>query len=146
MKILISACLLGYSVRYDGKSKINETIRDLSKEHTLIPVCPEVLGGLSTPRVKAEIKDDKVINFNGEDVSDNYFKGANIVLDIAKLNNVDLCILKSKSPSCGSNKIYDGNFNGTLIKGDGIATRLLKDNGFKVIDESEILSLKRSKL
>lgn len=136
--ILVSACLLGYSLRYDGKAKTNQKIRDLAKDNILIPVCPEVLGGLKTPRPKAEIKDDKVININNEDVSANYLKGANIALDIAKLNNVDYCILKSKSPSCGINKIYDGNFNGTLINGDGICAKLLKDNGFKVISELEI--------
>lgn len=138
MKILVSACLLGYPVRYDGKQISNKKIRDLAKDNILIPVCPESLGGLPTPRIKSEIKGDKVINYNGEDVSNNYLKGSNIVLDIAKLNNVDLCILKSKSPSCGINKVYDGNFNGTLVDGDGICAKLLKENGFKVLSEEDI--------
>lgn len=137
MKILVSACLLGYEVRYDGKKVLNEKIRNLAKDNILIPVCPEVMGGLATPRIKSEIKDNKVINYEGKDVTANYLKGANITLDIAKLNKVDLCILKSRSPSCGNNKIYDGNFNGTLINGDGKTSKLLKDNGFIVIDEDE---------
>lgn len=139
-RILVSACLLGYPVRYDGQSKVVEKIKELSKDNILIPVCPEQLGGLPTPRIKSEIKDKHVIRLDGEDVTDNYLKGANITLDIAKLNKVDYCILKSKSPSCGKGLIYDGNFNGTLIKDDGVTCKILKENGFVVYGEEDIIN------
>ena len=139
-KILVSACLLGLPVRYDGQSKLVEKIIELSKDNILIPVCPEQLGGLPTPRIKSEIKDKRVIRLDGEDVTDNYLKGAHICLEIAKLNKVDYCILKLKSPSCGKGLIYDGNFNGTLIDGDGITCKLLRENGFVVYSEEDIIN------
>ena len=139
-KILVSACLLGLPVRYDGQSKLVEKIIELSKDNILIPVCPEQLGGLPTPRIKSEIKDKRVIRLDGEDVTDNYLNGAHITLSIAKLNKVDYCILKSKSPSCGKGLIYDGNFNGTLIDGDGITCKLLRENGFVVYSEEDIIN------
>ena len=139
-KILVSACLLGFPVRYDGQSKAVEKIVELAKDNILIPVCPEQLGGLSTPRIKSEIKDNLVMRLDGKDVTDNYLRGANITLEIAKLNKVDYCILKSKSPSCGKGLIYDGNFNGTLIDGDGITCKLLKENGFVVYSEEDIIN------
>lgn len=139
-KILVSACLLGLPVRYDGQSKAVEKIKDLANDNVLIPVCPEQLGGLSTPRVKSEIKGKCVVRYDGIDVTDNYLKGANITLDIAKLNKVDYCILKSKSPSCGKDLVYDGNFNGTLVDGDGITCKLLRENGFVVYSEEDIIN------
>ena len=139
-KILVSACLLGLPVRYDGQSKVVEKIIELSKDNILIPVCPEQLGGLATPRLKCEIKDKRVTRFDGKDVTDNYLRGANITLEIAKLNKVDYSILKSKSPSCGKDLIYDGNFNGTLIDGDGLTCKLLKENGFVVYSEEDIIN------
>ncbi len=139
-KILVSACLLGFPVRYDGQSKAVEKIVELAKDNILIPVCPETLGGLPTPRIKSEIKDNLVMRLDGKDVTDNYLRGANITLEIAKLNKVDYCILKSKSPSCGKGLIYDGNFNGTLIDGDGITCKLLKENGFVVYSEEDIIN------
>lgn len=141
-KILISACLLGYKTRYDGLSKPCEKLKEIFKNDVLIPICPEQLGGLSTPRPKAEIKDGKVINCFREDVTSNYIEGAKIALEIAKLNKVDFCVLKTKSPSCGSGIIYDGNFCNNLIYGDGICTKLLKENGFKIYSEEEILDEK----
>ncbi len=139
-KILISACLLGYKTRYDGKSVLYKKIRKLSKDNVLIPVCPEQLGGLPTPRVKSEVSGDKVFNYEGVDVTSNYQDGANIALDIAKLNNVDYCVLKSKSPSCGKDKIYDGSFDGKLIDGDGVCAKLLKENGFIIYTEEDIIN------
>ena len=139
-KILVSACLLGLPVRYDGQSKVVEKIVELAKDNTFIPVCPEQLGGLPTPRIKSEIKDNLAIRYDGKDVTDNYLRGANITLDIAKLNKIDYCILKSKSPSCGKGLIYDGNFNGTLIDGDGLTCKLLKENGFVVYSEEDIIN------
>ena len=128
MKIGVSSCLLGYCCKYDGKSNYNANIIDLSQEHELIPICPEVLGGLSIPRFPAEIINGKVINTNGDDVTENYYLGANKALEILKNEGVEAVILKSKSPSCGINKIYDGTFSHTLINGNGVAAQLFIEN------------------
>ena len=118
-KIIVSACLLGLPCRYDGKSCPNERVLKLAEKHTLIPVCPEQNGGLSTPRPPAEIIDGKVINKIGTDVSEQYLRGAQIALDVAELNQADFVLLKAKSPSCGKGRIYDGSFSGKLIPGNG---------------------------
>lgn len=141
MKILVSACLLGEPCRYDGKSKPNEAVISLKEKHTLIPVCPEVLGGLKTPRIPAEVQGDRVVRVDGCDVTKEYINGAKITLDIAKRECVEIAILKSKSPSCSNKQIYDGTFTRTLIDGKGITARLLEKNGIKVIDEQELIKL-----
>ena len=110
----------------------------MSKEEVLIPVCPEQLGGLPTPREPAEQRDEKVITKFGKDVTQNFKKGAEQVLKIAKLFGIKKAILKQKSPSCGCGKIYDGSFSGRIIKGDGVTTTLLKRNGIKVISEEDL--------
>lgn len=138
-KILVSACLLGVSVRYDGKSKANEELIEKLKDYDFIPICPEVWGGLSTPRVPSEIINDKVINKDGIDVTDNYMRGAIETLNLARKFNIKKAILKSKSPSCGKNRIYDGSFTGTLIDGNGITAKLLMDNDIEVLTEDEFL-------
>ena len=138
-KILVSACLLGVSVRYDGKSKANEELIEKLKDYDFIPICPEVWGGLPTPRVPSEIINDKVINKDGIDVTDNYMRGAIETLNLARKFNIKKAILKSKSPSCGKNKIYDGSFTGTLIDGNGITAKLLMDNDIEVLTEDEFL-------
>ena len=145
---LCSACLLGIKCRYDGKSKPDEKVILLSKNEILIPICPEQLGGLSTPRLNSEIVGGegqnvlndkaKVIDAKGKDVTDNFIEGAEETLKIAKLYNIKEAILKQKSPSCGLGKIYDGTFSGRLINGDGITTALLKKNGIKVISEEDL--------
>lgn len=135
---LCSACLLGLNCRYDGKGKPNDKIIELAKKELLIPVCPEQLGGLSTPREPAEIVGDRVMTISGEDVTVNFRKGAEGVLVIAKNLNIKEAILKQKSPSCGSGKIYDGSFSGSLIMGDGVTASLLKNNGIKVITEEDL--------
>lgn len=141
MNILISACLLGVNCRYDGTSKTIPELEDLMSKHTLIPVCPEQLGGLSTPRSPAEVKGDLVISKDGVDVTEEFIKGAEETLKIAKIYNCIYAILKERSPSCGSDKIYNGTFSKTIIDGDGIAAKLLKENGIRVIGESEISSI-----
>lgn len=138
MKILVSACLLGEPCRYDGKSKPNEAVISLKEKHTLIPVCPEALGGLKTPRIPAEICGDRVMRADGADITEEYKRGAKSTLDIAKKEGVSLAILKSRSPSCGNKQIYDGNFTKTLIDGKGITARLLEQNQIRVIDEQEL--------
>lgn len=135
---LCSACLLGIRCRYDGKSKPDKRIIGLSRKEALIPVCPEQLGGLSTPRENSEIKGKRVITASGKDKTENMKKGAEETLKIAKLFNIKQAILKQKSPSCGCGKIYDGTFSGKIIKGDGVTTALLKKNKIKVISEEDI--------
>ena len=139
--ILISACLLGVACRYDGCSKPldKEIIDELRKKYHLIPVCPEILGGLTTPRIPAEVTSEgKVLRQDGIDVTENYRRGAAEVLRLARIFECDNAILKERSPACGSGKIYDGTFSRTLIYGDGITAELLKENGIRVIGESEI--------
>ncbi len=137
MKIC-SACLLGIKCRYDGKDKKNKKVINLSKKEILIPVCPEQLGGLSTPREPAEQKGKKVFTKSGKNVSKNFEKGAREVLKIVKLYCVKEAILKQKSPSCGCGQIYNGTFSGKIIKGDGVTTSLLKKNEIKVITEEDL--------
>ena len=132
-KILVSACLLGTNCKYNGGNNYDPSIDEYLKDYEIIPICPEVLGGLSTPRHPSEIKDNKVINNKGEDVTSFFIKGAELTLEIAKKHNVKKALLKAKSPSCGNGKIYDGTFTDTLTEGDGITTKLLKENGIEII-------------
>lgn len=139
-KILVSACLYGYCTRYDGRSNLlkDKTFLEWKNRGKLIPVCPEVLGGLSTPRTPAEIRNGRVVNKDGDDVTNSFAKGAQEVLKIAKENNVIVAILKDGSPSCGCTKIYDGSFSGRKIPGSGICARLLIENGIVVMSENDI--------
>lgn len=137
MKLLVSACLLGCCCRYDQKSAPDETVLSLGKYHQLIPVCPEQLGGLATPRVPAEIQGDRVITKEGVDVTENYIRGAEQALFIAKQLGCHAAVLKDRSPSCGCGEIYDGSFTGTKTIGNGITTRMLIKNGIAVIKASE---------
>lgn len=136
--ILVSACLVGENCKYNGENNRNEKVLEFLADKEYITICPEVLGGLETPRVPSEIKGDKVINKEGEDVTKNFVSGALRALEIAKENNPELIILKAKSPSCGLGKIYDGSFSNTLKNGNGIACQLLIENGYKIITEKEI--------
>lgn len=139
MKILVSACLLGVPCRYDGKSKKHPEVEALREQgHELIAVCPEVQGGLSTPRPPAERqRDGRVVNREGTDVTAQYQAGAEIALNTAREQGCELAILKERSPSCGSGEIYDGTFTGQLIPGDGVAAQRLKQAGIKVLGESQ---------
>lgn len=136
--ILVSACLLGCACRYKGDGCPQEEILSLAKEHALIPVCPEQLGGLATPRPPAERQGDWVINVAGEDVTKAYHQGAETALHIAQLNGVTLAIMKARSPSCGHGMIYDGTFTGTKIPGSGVASELLSVYGIPVFTEEEL--------
>lgn len=147
MKI-VSACLCGINCAWNGKSKVSPKVLELIKSGELIPVCPEQLGGLSTPRIPQEIQGCsgenvlanrcKVMNKNGEDVTAQFIRGAEEALKIAKLTGATEFIAKSKSPSCGCGSTYDGTFSGTLIEGDGVTTALLKQNGIKVKSEEDL--------
>ena len=141
MNLLISACLMGVKCRYDGKTKPLPCLKQLMDAYTLVPVCPEVLGGLPTPRVPAERIGDKVITQDGRDVTANYEQGAQQALRMAQMTGCTTALLKERSPSCGSGVIYDGSFSGGLCPGDGVCGALLKSNGIHVLGESRVHEL-----
>ncbi len=141
MNILISACLLGCACRYDGKSKTHPDVQKLMEKHTLIPVCPEIYGGLPTPRPPSEIAGDRVINSEGKDVTAEYMRGAKEALRMAEQFGCTAAVLKAKSPSCGRGAVYDGTFSRTLTNGAGITVTLLQKHGIKVYTEDEITAL-----
>ena len=140
-KIIVSACLLGTPCRYDGKSKPSEAVIALGEKYELVPVCPECLGGLPTPRLPCEIKDGKVLRIDGKDCTPEYTLGAQKSLEIARENGADTAILKAKSPSCGKYQIYDGTYSGTLINGQGVTAKLFIENNITVLDEEELNKL-----
>lgn len=141
MNILISACLMGINCRYNGKSEIVKELVELKNKYNLIPVCPEIYGGLKTPRDPAERVNDKVLTNNGEDVTYNYAKGAEEILKLAKFYDCKYAILKERSPSCGFGIVYDGTFSKTTIEGNGVTSDLLTKNGVKIIGESKVTEL-----
>ncbi len=137
--VLISACLLGEACRYDGRSSEHRKLLDLLSDKHLIPVCPEVEGGLSVPRPPAEIKGDKVLRESGEDVTRQFVMGAELCRDKGMAEHASQAILKSRSPACGCGQVYDGSFTGTLIDGDGIFTQHLKSVGITCISDEDYL-------
>ena len=139
MKILVSACLLGENCKYSGGNNRNERVLEYVKGLEVIPICPEVMGGLSTPRPPAEIVDGVVINKEGVNVDMQYRLGAQRALEIALREGAEAAILQSRSPSCGVREIYDGTFSGTRIPGMGVTARLLKEHGIRVLDAGELL-------
>ncbi len=137
-KILCSGCLLGVECRYNGKSKPDKKVIELSRKEILIPVCPEQLGGLKTPREPAEQRGKGVFTKSGKNVTQNFKRGAMQILNLAKLFGVKKAILKQKSPSCGCGWIPDGTFSDRIIKGNGITASLLKKNRIKVFTEEDL--------
>jgi len=133
--ILVSACLLGEKCRYDGKDCLVHGIEKLKVKYNLIPICPEVLGGLTTPRNPAEQKFDKVFDNKGNDVTDAFMSGAKRCLEIAKKHNCKIAILKSKSPACGFGQVFDGTFSGRLIDGNGFTAKLLLEHEIEIYTE-----------
>ena len=140
MKIMVSACLLGENCKYSGGNNLRPELLRLLSGHTVIPVCPEVLGGLPTPRVPAEIVAGTVWNREGVSVDDAFRRGAKAALEIAKREKPDLIILQSRSPSCGVKEVYDGTFSGRLIPGLGVFAALAQAAGFRVMDIDDILA------
>lgn len=140
-KLIISACLLGVPCRYDGKSKPMERLEELRKCVALLPICPECAGGLSTPRVPAEITGDRVVNREGVDVTEAYQKGARRSLELALREECGVALLKEKSPSCGKGRVYDGSFSGCLREGNGVCASLFLQSGIAVFGESELDAL-----
>lgn len=138
MKIAVSACLLGKNCKYNGGNNYSKKVSDYIKGHEVVPVCPEVLGGLSTPREPAEIVNGRVSHKDGTSVDKEFRQGAETALRIVKEQQIDLVILQARSPSCGVNTIYDGSFSGKIIPGQGVFAELLKKNGIKVIDAEDL--------
>ncbi len=138
MKIMVSACLLGENCKYSGGNNRDERVLTFLEGHEAIPVCPEVMGGLPTPRLPAEIIGGEVINKAGVSVDKEYRLGAQKALEIALHEKIDLAILQSRSPSCGVKEIYDGTFTGTKISGQGIFAGQLMAHGFAVLDREDV--------
>ncbi|GGH81274.1 uncharacterized protein YbbK (DUF523 family) [Pullulanibacillus pueri] len=144
--ILVSSCLAGLNVRYNGSNSLNERIQQLIEEKRALPICPELLGGFSTPREPAEIKGGsgedvldgkaRVIEKSGTDVTDLYIKGAYATLERVRKLGVTAVVLKENSPSCGSTMIYNGDFSGKKVSGNGVTAALLKRNGIQVVSEN----------
>ena len=138
MRLLVSACLLGVMCRYDGQSRPDEKVVGLLKNHVLVPVCPEQLGGLSTPRCPCEIQGDRVMSRDGDDQTAEYEKGAQEALRLCRLFSCEAAVLKAKSPSCGLGCVYDGTFSGTLRPGDGVTAHLLQKSDIPVYTEKNL--------
>ncbi|MBO4419304.1 MAG: DUF523 domain-containing protein [Oscillospiraceae bacterium] len=139
--ILVSACLAGVPCRMDGASKPVSAVVDLVTRGEAILVCPEVFGGLSTPRSPSELQPDgRVRNADGEDVSEQFYRGAELALKICRAYACTGAVLKSRSPSCGKGRIYDGSFTKTLIPGDGVFASLLQEAGIPVLTEEDEVS------
>ncbi|WP_123054324.1 DUF523 domain-containing protein [Clostridium sp. JN-1] len=149
--ILVSACLCGINCKYNGKNNLNKEVMKFLKKDEILPICPEQLGGLTTPRLPCEIKGgtgkdvlngkSKVISTNEDDSTEKFIRGAYETLSICKNFKVLSAVLKSKSPSCGCGKIYDGTFSKKVVNGNGVTAQLLIDNEIKVISEDEIFNL-----
>ena len=140
MKVLVSACLLGENCKYSGGNNRCPVLLDwLEREgHEAVPVCPEVLGGLPTPRTPAELVDGAATAKDGRSVDAEFRRGAALALDIARQEKVELAVLQPRSPSCGVRQIYDGTFSGRKIDGQGVFARLLAENGFRVLEPEDL--------
>ena len=140
MKIVCSACLLGADCKYDGGNNYSEKLASFIRKHEcqVIPVCPEVMGGLSVPRIPCEIRNGKVRNRNGEDVHEAFVQGARNALQVVKNENPDRVILQSRSPSCGCKEVYDGTFSGKRIQGQGIFVQMLVQEGYQPTDIEDL--------
>ena len=139
---MVSACLLGENCKYDGGNNLEKDLIEYLKDKDVIPVCPEVMGGLLIPRIPSEIREGIVVNREGAIVDREFREGARRTLDKALREQPDLIILQSRSPSCGVKQHYDGTFSGTLTEGPGITAELLIEQGFSVVDVEDFKKLK----
>lgn len=139
--ILVSACLLGAKVRYDGKTKKEPLAQELLNYYDIIPICPEMDGGLDCPRPAGELKDGKVFDQKGKDLSAYYRRGASLAQEIARSKHIKMAVLKDNSPSCGSTQVHDGSFSGRLIMGSGLTAAALKEIGVKIYTENNLADL-----
>ena len=138
MTIAVSACLLGENCKYNGGNNFSEKVMRFTEGHEVIPVCPEVLGGLPVPREPSEIVNGVVCHKDGTSVDKEFRRGTELALEIVKKHNTDLVILQSRSPSCGVNSIYDGTFGGKQVAGQGVFAKMLEENGIKTVDVEDI--------
>lgn len=138
MKIGVSACLLGVNCKYNGGNNFSAKLEDLLEGHEVVPLCPEVMGGLSTPRVPAELVEDEVMNREGRSVDEAFRRGAEIALRRVLEKDVELVILQSRSPSCGVKEVYDGSFFGKLIPGKGVFAARLEEAGISAMDVEDV--------
>jgi uncharacterized protein YbbK (DUF523 family) len=143
MNILISACLMGVNCRYNAERIVIDGLEALMAKHALIPVCPEILGGLPTPREPSEIRDGCVCTKSGRDVTEHFERGADEVLRLAQLYQCHYALFKERSPSCGLGKIYDGTFSGQLVNGNGVCADRLDKAGVTVLGESQVSELEK---
>ncbi len=141
--VLVSACLLGISCRYDGKSKPDGQVIALAEKYNLVPICPEIYGGLPTPRTPSERIGGRTMMKDGTDVTDNYKRGAEAALALYRALGCYAALLKAKSPSCGVGEIYDGSFTGSLTERDGVTAEFLKRDGIAVFSENEIADMEK---
>lgn len=137
-RVLVSACLLGCRCRYDGNGNPDSRIAAEAAARGWIPVCPEILGGLTTPRAPAERRGGEIVDRDGRIVTDAFLRGAKEAARLAELYGVKYALLKERSPSCGSGTIYDGTFSGVRVPGDGMTAQMLKDMGIRVFGESQL--------
>ena len=136
MKIAVSACLLGHDCKYNGGNNRSQKVLDYIEGHEVIPVCPEVTGGMPVPRVPVELKNGRAINRNGEDVTEFFQKGVKLTME--KMQDIDLAILQPRSPSCGCKQIYDGSFTKTMIEGKGMFAQALAKAGIPMMDGDDV--------
>ena len=136
MKIAVSACLLGHDCKYNGGNNRSQKVLDYIEGHEVIPVCPEVAGGMSVPRVPVELKGDNAINRDGEDVTVFFRRG--VEQEMKKMQDIDLAILQPRSPSCGCKQIYDGSFTKTMIEGKGMFAQALAKAGIPMMDGDDV--------
>lgn len=141
MNVLVSACLAGVNCRYNGEGAKAPGLKELMELCHLVPVCPEILGGLATPRVPAERSGSRVITRTGQDVTAAYERGAGETARLGELFGCQYALLKERSPSCGRGQIYDGTFSGRLTAGDGVTAGLLAGRGIRVFGESQVEEL-----
>ena len=138
MKVIVSACLLGENCKYNGGNNRCQKVIDFMKDHEVIPVCPEQMGGLSTPRLPAEISNGKVMNAEGVSVDAEFRKGAEAALEIALEIGATHAILQPRSPSCGCKQVYNGTFSKTLIPGKGVFAQLLADHSIILLEPEDL--------
>lgn len=137
-KLLISACLLGTNCKYSGGNNYTPLAEALKERFRLVPVCPETMGGLTSPREPAERAGDKVLSRSGEDWTAAFRLGAERALETALAQGITLAVLKERSPSCGCGAVYDGTFTGAVVRGDGVTAELLKAHGLRILGESRL--------
>ena len=139
MKILISACIVGENCKYNGGNNYNQNIMNFLHGHDVVRICPELLAQMPVPRKSAEIVNGIVTDSDGKNVDYDYRLAVQMAMQQIENMDIDLVILQSRSPTCGVNSIYDGHFTGTLIKGQGLFAKALKEAGYKVVDVEDFL-------